>query len=170
MNDSLSQTRTGSSWSKIRRNFTKQTDSTTSSKKTHLQLAWLNGKCACIIILWYCSYTVLELTKKPLYTLINVSLQHVKPSQPDPASNNIKQTGKAAGDIPEEKRNINLTQLNNKNNQKHSQRKNETRTVPSHEKSNSSVVTRKEKNSNTSSTEHWYRVTYQETEHLKNKH
>ena len=113
-----------------------------------------------LCILHYCSYTVVELTNKPLYTLINVSLKHVKPSQSDPVSNNTKQTERPTGNI--------LPRLNNSTNNKDSQRKNETRTVSS-DKSNSSVITLKEKYSNRSSTERWYTVTYQETEHGKNK-
>ena len=116
---------------------------------------WKCGVCVCLLNVDHCSYTVLDLTNRPLYTLINVSLQHVKPSQPE--------TEKPRGNIPEEKRNI--SQSNNAN-EEDSQRKN----VTSH-KSNSSVKTLPEKKSNSSSsTERWYTVTYQETENGKEKH
>ena len=49
---------------------------------------------------------MLDITNKALYTLINVSLQHVKPAQSDQDSNNTKQTEKATINIPEENKNI----------------------------------------------------------------
>ena len=108
---------------------------------------------------------MLDITNKALYTLINVSLQHVKPAQSDQDSDNTNQTKKATINIPEENKNI--SQLNNTNH-KDSQGKNEPRTESS-PKSNSTVIILKNKNSKISSTERWYTVTYQEAEHGENK-
>ena len=99
----------------------------------------------------HCSYTVLDITYKALYTLINVSLQHVQPAQADPGENSIKEKEKPTVKIPEEKRII--PQLNTTKVHQDSQRGNE-----SSYNSNSSVITPKDKDSKNSSTERWYTV------------
>ena len=103
-------------------------------------------------IILYCSYTVLDITSKPLYTLINVSLQHVKPGQSDLAGDNSKEREKATISNPGE---IKIISPLNSTNQRVSKGKKRTRKISTN-KSNSSVIMMKEKNSKSSSTERWY--------------
>ena len=115
-------------------------------------------------IILYCSYTVLDITSKPLYTLINVSLQHVKPGQSDLAGDNSKEREKATISNPGETKIISPL---NSTNQRVSQGKKRTRKISTN-KSNSSVIMMKEKNSKSSSTERWYADTYQEMKDEEN--
>ena len=107
---------------------------------------------------------MLDITSKPLYTLINVSLQHVKPGQSDLAGDNSKEREKATISNPGETKIISPL---NSTNQRVSQGKKRTRKISTN-KSNSSVIMMKEKNSKSSSTERWYADTYQEMKDEEN--
>ena len=95
----------------------------------------------------HCSYTVLDITYKALYTLINVSLRHLQPGQSDPGGKTIKE--KEQHTVERNVSTLNITKVH-----EDSQRRNGS----SGYSSNSSVITPKDKDSKNSSTERWYTV------------